>query len=143
MFDYKRLEQIKDPIIRKAVEAAVRQNLMTACTNYAYPGQFSVTADGRHFGEANTWPGLDSWQMAGAYLLLDMPEVVLGYFDFVEHSQRADGNIPFAIYPAEDYADPKSRETCAKLRYPEDIFSYTLQIQTIPPDSGLGSFAIG
>lgn len=25
MFDYKRLEQIKDPIIRKAVEAAVRQ----------------------------------------------------------------------------------------------------------------------
>lgn len=128
MFDYERLEQIKDPIIREAVEAAIRQNLMTACTNYAYPGQFSVTADGRHFGEANTWPGLDSWQMAGAYLLLGMPEVVLGYFDFVEHSQRADGNIPFAIYPAEDYADPKSRETCAKLRYPEDIFSY------IPPD---------
>ena len=30
-----------------------------------------------------TWPGLDSWQMAGAYLFLDRTRLVLDYFEFV------------------------------------------------------------
>ena len=28
-----------------------------------------IVADGHWFGAENTWPGLDSWQMAGAYLV--------------------------------------------------------------------------
>lgn len=131
MIDLKILNKITDKEIRDGVKAAVEKNLLPANTNKAYPGHFTVVADGSAFGADYTWPGLDSWEMAGAYLELGMHDVVLKYFDFVEASQRHDGNIPFAVWSAEDFVDPKSRLTFARgLKYPDDIFEYS------PPDKG-------
>ena len=48
------------------------------------PGHFSITADGAAFGADNTWPGLDSWQMAGAYLhLVSAPGICTWYLHLV------------------------------------------------------------
>lgn len=90
--------QIKDPDIRRALHSAVHDNLLPAATQRQYPGHFTITSDGVAYGSDSTWPGLDSWQMAGAYLLLNQTQIVLDYFEFVRASQRADGNIPFAIF---------------------------------------------
>ena len=49
-------------VIREALEAAVRLNLTPAATEHAYPGHFTIVADGHWFGKENTWPGLVSWQ---------------------------------------------------------------------------------
>src|SRR6266542_4311485 len=60
--------------------------------------------------------------MAGAYLLLGYQREVLGYFQFVRAAQRADGNIPIAILPADER--PDGMDTYLRgLRYPEDVFS--------------------
>ena len=115
MIDLSIINQIKDEDIREGVRAAIEKTLLTAHTDKAYLGHFTVVADGSAFGVDNTWPGLDSWEMAGAYLKMGMEDVVLGYFDFVEASQREDGNIPFAIWAAEDYATPESRMTHAEV----------------------------
>ncbi|HSQ79460.1 MAG TPA: hypothetical protein VLN41_02610, partial [Candidatus Bathyarchaeia archaeon] len=110
---------ISDPEIRAGVEAAVFKNIVPAATEQDYPGYFNISADGAAFGGA-TWPGLDSWQMAGAYLLLGRTRLVLDYFEFVRASQRKDGNIPFAIFPGE-----QQPVGCLKgLKTPDDIFSY-------------------
>jgi hypothetical protein len=110
---------IADPEIRAGVEAAVFKNILPAATERDYPGYFNISADGAAFGGA-TWPGLDSWQMAGAYLLLGRTRLVLDYFEFVRASQRNDGNIPFAIFPGE-----QQPVGCLKgLKTPDDIFSY-------------------
>src|SRR5438876_495986 len=93
------LRRIADPEIRAGVEAAIRKNLLAAATERQYPGHFTINADGSGYGPDSTWPGLDSWQMAGAYLLLGRTRLVLDYFEFVRASQRKDGNIPFAIFP--------------------------------------------
>ena len=111
---------ITDPEIRAGVEAAVFKNMLPAATESDYPGYFNISADGGAFGGA-TWPGLDSWQMAGAYLLLGRTRLVLDYFDFVRASQRKDGNIPFAIFTGEQ----KPGGCLRGLKTPDDIFTYT------------------
>lgn len=126
MFDLSMIDKIKDKEIREGVRAAITKNLLPAHRSKAYPGHFSVTADGGAFGIEYTWPGLDSWQIAGAYLLMDMEQSVKGYFDFVEASQRDDGNIPFAIWKEEDLRSPEDRVTFTSgFRYPDDVFEYT------------------
>lgn len=118
-------ERIRDPEIRAGFKAAVYQNLLPARTDREYRGHFSITADGRSFGTENTWPGLDSWQMAGAYLALGETSPALGYFRFVRASQRGDGNLPFAVFPAEACRAPESRQTYLKgMKYPEDVFRF-------------------
>jgi hypothetical protein len=118
----KALSGISDPEIKAGVEAAIMKNLLPAAVETAYPGYFLITADGKAFGDDATWPGLDSWQMAGAYLLLGRTRLVQDYFDFVKSSRRTNGDVPFAILSA----DPKPDTTTyfRGLRYPEDVFSY-------------------
>jgi len=115
--------KIADPLVKEGVEAAIMNTLYPAAIQKVYPGHFTVTADGAHFGTDITWPGLDSWEMAGAYLLLDEQRLVLDYFDFVQASQRVDGNVPFAIFPAE--SSPGGLNTHLRgLRYPDDVYTY-------------------
>lgn len=110
-------------VLSAALTAAVRKNLEPAATERAYPGHFTIVADGHWFGAENTWPGLDSWQMAGAYLLLGRTRLVKDYFAFVRASQRADGNIPFAIFPAEP--PPEHLDTYLKgVELPRDVFTF-------------------
>ncbi|HTL30758.1 MAG TPA: hypothetical protein VL282_16120 [Tepidisphaeraceae bacterium] len=116
-------EFIRDPLIREGVEQAVQKTLMAALVQRVYPGHFTVTADGSHFGSDITWPGLDSWEMAGAYLLLGRPEVAQNYFAFTRVSQKPDGNIPFAIVPAEP--EPARDTYFRGMHYPEDIYEHT------------------
>ncbi len=80
-----------------------------------------ISADGYAYGTENTWPGLDSWQMAGAYLLLGRTRLVTDYFDFVRASQRKDGNIPFAIFTGD--AQPGT-DFLRGLKAPDDVFTY-------------------
>jgi len=112
---------IKDPEIRAGVDAAIAKNLLPAATQRAYPGYFAITADGGAYGGDATWPGLDSWQMAGAYLLLGRTQLVLDYFEFVRASQRKDGNIPFAVFTG----DTRPDQGCLRgLKHPADVFTY-------------------
>jgi len=112
--------RIADPGIRAGVRAAVFKNLIPAATERAYPGHFTINADGGGYGSDSTWPGLDSWQMIGPYLQLGRTRLVLDYFDFVRASQRKDGHIPFAIF------DGNTRPGgCLRgLKYPDDLFTY-------------------
>jgi hypothetical protein len=113
--------RIIDPDIQAGVRAAIDKNLNTAATQLQYPGHFTISADGSAYGADSTWPGLDSWQMAGAYLLLGRTQMVLDYFEFVRASQRKDGNIPFAIF----IGTTKNDGTWLRgLKTPEDLFSY-------------------
>ena len=115
------IQKIKDPIIRAGVDAAVNKNMLPAATESAYPGYFNISADGGAYGGDATWPGLDSWQMAGAYLLLGRKRLVTDYFDFVRASQRTDGNIPFAIFTG----DTRPGDTFLRgMKYPDDAFTY-------------------
>jgi len=124
MSDLDALAKIKEPLIRRGVEEAVCKTLKIAMLEKAYPGHFTVTADGSGFGTESTWPGLDSWELAGAYLILGYDRLVTDYFEYVKASQRNDGNIPFAILPAEQ--PPASMDTYYRgLNYPEDIFTYS------------------
>jgi len=123
---------VADPEIRAGLEAAVFKNILPAATESDYPGYFNISADGAAFGGA-TWPGLDSWQMAGAYLLLGRTRLVLDYFEFVRASQRKDGNIPFAIFPGEQ----KPVGCLVGLKTPEDIYSYTPPKRAGAPASSL------
>jgi hypothetical protein len=110
-------------IIAAGVKAALEKNLAPALMERAYPGHFAIVADGKGYGRENTWPGLDSWQMAGAYLLLGKQREVLDYFDFVQAAQRPDGNIPFAIFPGD--APPQGIDSYLRgLRYPQDVYTY-------------------
>src|SRR5437868_6407470 len=109
-------------LVTEGFRVALDKYLYPALLDRIYPGHFIIAPDGG-FGTENTWPGLDSWQMAGAYLLLGRLRVVLDYFDFVAASQRKDGNIPFAIFPGEQ--SPGSLESWLRgLRFPEDVYSY-------------------
>jgi len=116
-------KDIADDLIREGIRMAVEKTLEPAAPQKAYPGHFMVTADGGAFGTENTWPGLDSWEMAGAYLLLGKERLVLDYFDFVHASQRKDGNIPFAIFPGET-TPPAMDSYLRGLHYPEDVYTY-------------------
>lgn len=116
-------DDAEQQLIKTGVKAAMDKTLYPALLERAYPGHYTVVADGKGYGAENTWPGLDSWQMAGAYLLLGKHRVVLDYFDFVQASQRHDGNIPFAIFPAD--GPPAGMESSLRgLRYPEDVYAY-------------------
>lgn len=104
------------------VRAALDRSLYPCLRERAYPGHFLIDVNG-NYGEENTWPGLDSWQMAGAYLLLGRHREVLDYFDFVQASQREDGDIPFLILPAD--SPPKGMDTYLRgLRYPQNVYTY-------------------
>jgi hypothetical protein len=61
------VQAIADAEIHAGVEAAIAKNLIPAATEQAYPGYFNITSDGGAYGGEATWPGLDSWQMAGAW----------------------------------------------------------------------------
>jgi hypothetical protein len=112
-----------DQTIIAGVRAAVEKTLNPALRQRAYPGHFTVVADGTVYGTEDTYPGLDSWEMAGAYLALGKQREVLDYFDFVQASQRRDGNIPMTIFPAD--RPPESMGTYLRgLRYPEDVYIY-------------------
>ena len=115
------VRRIKDAEIRAGVEAAIRKNLLSAASERQYPGHFTISADGSAYGSDSTWPGLDSWQMTGAYLLLGRTRLVLDYFEFVLASQRKDGNIPFAIFPGNTRPDTT---WLRGLKYPDDLFTY-------------------
>jgi hypothetical protein len=114
--------RISDPEIRAGVDAAITRTLDPAAVERVYPGHFTVTADGRAYGSDTTYPGLDSWQMAGAYLLLGRTRIALDYFDFVEASQRRDGHVPFLIMPG---GAPIDTSTCLRgLKYPDDVYTF-------------------
>lgn len=112
--------KIADPEIRAGVEAAIVKNVLSAATEVCYPGHFNISADGKAFGGSSTWPGLDSWQMTGVYLLLGRTRLVLDYFEFIRTSQRTDGNIPFAIFPG----NAKPEGFLRGLKSPDDVFTY-------------------
>ena len=112
---------IADAEIRAGVEAAVVKNMLPAATEIYYPGHFTISADGGAYGNDTTWPGLDSWQMAGAYLRLGRTRLARDYFDFVRASQRKDGNIPFAIFTG----NTQPGGCLAGLKQPDDVFTYT------------------
>ncbi|MFO0984504.1 MAG: hypothetical protein U1E76_22720 [Planctomycetota bacterium] len=114
------MKRIGDVGIRAGVEAAIEKNLVPAAVEQAYPGHFNICADGGAYGGWATWPGLDSWQMAGAYLLLGRTRLVLDYFDFVRASQRKDGDIPFAIFTGSTRPDG----TYLSGLKPDDRFTY-------------------
>ncbi|MBI4324170.1 MAG: hypothetical protein HY674_02810 [Chloroflexi bacterium] len=114
------VRRIADPEIRAGVEAAAFKNLIPAATERVYPGHFTINADGGGYGSDTTWPGLDSWQMIGPYLLLGRTRLVLDYFDFVRASQRKDGNIPFAIFNG----DTRPGGCLRGLKHPDDVFTY-------------------
>lgn len=115
------VRKIKDAEIRAGVEAAIRKNLVSAASERQYPGHFTISADGSAYGSDSTWPGLDSWQMTGAYLLLGRSRLVLDYFEFVRASQRKDGNIPFAIFSGDTRPDTT---WLRGLKHPDDVFAY-------------------
>ena len=115
------VRSIADAEIRAGVEAAIFKNLFPAATETQYPGHFTISADGQAYGSNTTWPGLDSWQMAGAYLVLGRSRLVLDYFEFVRASQRKDGNIPFAIFSGDTKPD---RGWLRGLKHPDDVFTY-------------------
>jgi hypothetical protein len=114
------ISKIADPEIRAGMESAVIKDLLPAAKEIYYPGHFTVTVHGEAYGKDTTFPGLDSWQMAGAYLLLGQTRVAKDYFEFVRASQRKDGNIAIAIFPG----NAKPEGTLINLKTPEDIFNY-------------------
>jgi hypothetical protein len=126
------VDRVRDPVVRKGLENAVYKNLLPAATEHGYPGYFNISADGGAYGGDATWPGLDSWQMAGAYLLLGRDRLVADYFNFVRSSQRKDGNIPFAIFPGTTHPDTTYLRG---MKYPDDIFGYVPPTREGVPDS--------
>ncbi len=120
------------PVVRAGVTSAVNLTLSPAATERAYPGHFCINADGGGYGSDTTWPGLDSWQMAGAYLLMGRTRMVVDYFAFVRASQRKDGNIPFAIFSGNT---PKSDTYLRGLKTPDDVFTYKPPIIDGLPES--------
>ncbi len=126
------LSQVKDPAIKAGLDAAVHKNLLPAAVETQYPGFFTICADGGGFGSDTTWPGLDSWQMAGAYLLLGKTRLVEDYFAFVKASQAADGNIPFAIFPGETRPN---NNYLRGMKFPEDRFHYVPPTRNGTPKS--------
>ena len=124
--------RIKDPEVRAGFAAAVSLNMLPSADERAYPGHFYINADGGGYGSDTTWPGLDSWQMAGAYLLLGKTRIVTDYFDFVRASQRKDGNIPFAIFSG----DTRPGSTYLRgMKWPDDQFTYKPPVREGLPES--------
>ncbi|MBS1709776.1 MAG: hypothetical protein JSS65_13775 [Armatimonadetes bacterium] len=126
-------EQVRDSVVRDGFSAAVNSNLLPAATEKVYPGHFTINADGGGYGNDTTWPGLDSWQMAGAYLLIGKKQTAIDYFDFVCASQRKDGNIPFAIFSGDTKNDGAFLRG---MKWPDDVFEYKPPVRpSAPPGS--------
>ena len=121
-----------DELIAEGLKAALEKTLYPALRERAYPGHFMVVADGHSYGEENTWCGLDSWEMAGAYLLVGKQREVLDYFDVVQAAQRKDGNIPFAIFPA-DRPLPSPDSYLRAIRFPQEVYTYTPRVRPGQP----------
>lgn len=128
--------------ILAGVTAALEKSLYPAMRQRVYPGHFTIVANGKTYGAETTWPGLDSWQMAGAYLLLGEYRAILDYFDFVQASQRpcsdkdrfyADGNVPFAIFPAAKPFKDLEHSPLRGLKYPQDMYSYQPVVRSGQP----------
>lgn len=124
------------------VKAALDNSLYPALRERVYPGHFTVVANGKEYGAETTWPGLDSWQMAGAFLLMRKHRLILDYFDFVQASQRpcsdedafyAHGNVPFAIFPADKPFKDLDHSALRGLRYPEDVYTYKPVVRRSQP----------
>jgi hypothetical protein len=116
-------KQIEDELIRTGIENAITKTLLPAASQKAYPGHFTASYNGEPWPREVTWPGLDSWESSGAYLLLGQEQLVLDSFEFIQASQRADGNIPIAIIPAD--SKPEGMDGGFKeLRYPQDVYTY-------------------
>ncbi len=131
------------------VRLALDNSIYPSLRERAYPGHFTIVAGGKAYGAETTWPGLDSWQMAGAYLLLGKHREMLDYFDFVQASQRpcsdrdafyARGNVPFAIFPAEKPFKNLEHSFLRGLRYPADVYTYRPRVRLGQPEhSGMGA----
>ncbi|MBI4893322.1 MAG: hypothetical protein HY821_22060 [Acidobacteria bacterium] len=93
--------ELPDPLIVEAYENAARQNVLAAVNPRVFDGYWSVCADGRGFGYGNTYPSLDGHQMTDALLWLGQVETVQANWAYVLTFQRADGNLPLAILPAQ------------------------------------------
>ena len=119
-----RPQESEQETIIAGIRAALEKTLYPALRERAYPGHFTVVADGKKYGAENTWPGLDSWEMAGAYLLVGKHREVLDYFDFIQAAQRPDGNVPFAIFPADEPFKDLEHSALRGLRYPQDVYTY-------------------
>jgi hypothetical protein len=105
--------------IKMGLQAAIDKSLNPAMRQRAYPGHFIEAG----YGDDNTWPGLDSWEMAGAYLLLGRHREILDTFDFIQASQRADGDIPIAIFRGDH--PPEGMDNFQRgFRFPEDVYTY-------------------
>ena len=117
------IERIKDPLIRAGLTSAIEKNLLPAAVERAYPGHFNIVADGSHYGGDSCWPGLDGWEMAGAYWLIGKRALVANYAAFVRASQKADGNVPIAICPGE--GRPAGSDDYGRgIRWPQDVYTY-------------------
>jgi hypothetical protein len=90
---------IPDPLLAEAYEKAARQNVLAAVNNKVFFGYFSVCADGKGFGYANTYPSLDGHQLSDALLRLDQVDVVKANWDYVRRFQKPNGLLPIAIFP--------------------------------------------
>jgi len=92
---------LPDPLLVEAYEKAARQNVLAAVNPRVFPGYFSVCADGRGFGYGNSYPSLDGHQLTDALLWLGQVETAKANWEYVRKFQRADGNLPLAILPAQ------------------------------------------
>ena len=93
------IRRIADAEVRAGVEAAIVKNVLPPATEIYYPGHFNITADGQDYGGDSAWPGLDSWQLAGAYLLLGRTRLVCDYFDFVRASHARTATCRLRSFP--------------------------------------------
>ncbi|SEN80953.1 hypothetical protein [Paenibacillus sp. OV219] len=132
------LSWIRDKDIRRGVNDAIQKTLTPALSEKLFPGHFMVEADGEHFGQTWVFPGLDAWEISGAYLLMGKIRAVLDYFDFAHASQREDGHIPFAVFPIDK--PPVAEGAIKNIRYPEDMFTYApIQREGQPPHSNMSA----
>ncbi|NJD01505.1 MAG: hypothetical protein FIA99_02625 [Ruminiclostridium sp.] len=95
------LPDIPDRLIMEAYERAAAQNILAAVNPEVFFGYFSVCADGIGFGYGNSYPAVDGHQMTDALLWLEQIDVVRANWDYVKKFQRPNGQLPFAILPAE------------------------------------------
>lgn len=96
---------LPDPLIVEAYEKAAVQNVLAAVNPGVFFGYWSVCADGKGHGYANTYPALDGHQMTDALLWLGQDEVVQANWDYVKQFQRENGQLPFAIWPGKSGHD--------------------------------------
>ncbi len=91
---------LPDENLVTAYQHAAKGNILAAVNPKIFPGYFSVCADGRGFGEGNTYPSLDGHQMTAALLWLGRVEVVKSNWDYVRSFQQPNGRLPLAILPS-------------------------------------------